>query len=225
MSTNSPFNTDKYKKLILEDSGMEFTEYEDLDKVEITSNSSQDDNLTKYTTIGLPTIPDHIIDNAAKGNLNLDDIKSAFTQLFTELNERYGTDISFDSTNFSKSFTNIIQPEKMKALELGLSQAYSRFRVIIYMMYLNAIANISAQILDPSYIMSSSLPHTDKFNLIKDLFSFLQSVNTIYKDVNIEDSDMKLEKLNEDSGLQIDTSNEVVQQFLESLSESIKSSK
>jgi len=213
MSSNFPFNSDKYKKLIQDDAKptIESVEYEEV-------------NLDSYTSIGLPQIPDHIVDNAAKGNLNLDDVKSAFSQLFEELNARYGTDIVFDSSNFSKSFSSIIQPEKMKALELGLSQAYGRFRVIMYMMYLNAIANISAQILDPSYIMSSSLPHQDKFNLIKDLFSFLQSVNTIYKDVNIEDSDLKLEKLNEDTGLQLDASNEVVQQFLEKLSENIKSS-
>lgn len=213
MASNFPFNSDKYKKLIQDDAKptIESVEYEEV-------------NLDSYTSIGLPQIPDHIVDNAAKGNLNLDDVKSAFSQLFSELNSRYGTDIVFDSSNFSKSFSSIIQPEKMKALELGLSQAYGRFRVIMYMMYLNAIANISAQILDPSYIMSSSLPHQDKFNLIKDLFSFLQSVNTIYKDVNIEDSDLKLEKLNEDTGLQLDSSNEVVQQFLEKLSENIKSS-
>lgn len=159
----------------------------------------------------------------AEKERNSKQVAQMFSKLFTDLNEKYGLDVQLDFNSFSKSLEFIIQPRNKKALELYLSEAYGRFRVILYAQYLNAISLLSAQILDPNYILSDSLSYGDKLLVMKQLYEFMQSLNEIYKEVNVSDTELKLEKLSEETESTMDIDDPQVRDFLQNLSQNIKS--
>lgn len=121
-----------------------------------------------------------------------------FNQLFTDLNTKYGLNVTLDFDSFSKSLSYVIEPNKKRALEYYLSEAYGRFRVVLYGQYLQAIALLSAQILDPAYLLSDSMTYDQKLDTMQKLYEFMSTMNEIYKEVNIPDTEMKLEKLSTD---------------------------
>jgi len=153
------------------------------------------------------------------------DVVATFKDLFHELNTTYGLDIRFDMDSFTNTLSYIIKPKNKAAIELYLSEAYSRVRATLYMLYLNAIAQLSTQILDPRFISSNSMSYTDKLLLMRELFQYIQSLDQIYENVNVKDSDIQLRKLAEDNEDNDDFNSNEVQNFLNALTSSVRSKK
>lgn len=152
-------------------------------------------------------------------------VANTFKQLFKDLNEQYGLDVRFDMNSFTNTLSYIIKPKNMKALEIYISEAYSRVRATLYMLYLNAIGQLSQQILDPRFISSNSMSYSDKLILMRELFSYIQSLDEIYERVKVDQSDIKLRKLSEDTDESEDFNSDEIQNFLTNLSNSVKSNK
>jgi len=156
------------------------------------------------------------------------EISDVFGKMIEELNTTYGFKITVDLDSFSKSLESIIEPKKKKVLELFISEAYSRARAILYMMYLNAICSLSAQLLAPDVIQSQSMEYSDKFLILNQLFVLMENMNTIYTQVNIPDAELKLERLAEkaDSNSRNNTpSDPTTRSFLRDLSKTVRSLK
>lgn len=231
---NNPFDgldTDFYSDLLKKDAKPKQTIYldnEDIQEAEVIGDDSND-ILSRSTIKGLPPpIPKELKDNADEANKvrlksNSKQVSETFSKLFKDLNEKYGLDVNLDFNSFSKSLEYTIQPKNKKALELYLSEAYGRFRVVLYGQYLNAVSLLSAQILDPAYLLSESLPYDGKLLVLKQLFEFMNSLNAIYKEVNIDDTDLKLKKLSDDDEEEFKISDPNVMEFLRLLSENVKS--
>lgn len=229
MGFSNPFedDTQRYRDLINEDSkAPDEVEYE-----EITDNdcdNAVDNFLNSRTSNGFADEAFNAI-KKARAQLevrkeNQQKVADMFGKLFTDLNHKYGLEIRFDYNSLSKSLEYIISPTNKRALELYLSEAYSRFRVVLYQQYLQAIAALSAQILDPDYLLSESMSYDAKLATMEKLFNFIQSMNQIYEQVNVPDTGLKLEKLSEDQNgtVQIKLNDPNVRKFLEGFSKEIK---
>ena len=212
MNFTDPFNasTDKFKQLISND----------LDRdVEYALN--------KRTVKGLP--PDvYGKVKEAQDKLELDKTKKAelsntFNNLFQDLNRKYGLNVTLDFDSFSKSLNYIIEPNNKRAMEYYLSEAYGRFRVVLYGQYLQAIALLSAQILDPAYLLSESMTYDQKLDTMQKLYEFMATMNEIYKEVNIPDTDTKLEKLSSDKHTTYNLNDPKVRNILEQVLSTINS--
>lgn len=231
------FNTDYYRNLLNKESEKSHQVEEQVQDCEFEEIKDEDQSdpqefISKHTTQGLPSLP------GLKGllqdeqNLKVKNDKEAkalaqtFSNLFKELNNKYGLDVQLDFDSFSNSLAYIINPTNQKAMELYLSESYSRFRVLLYSKYLMSVARLSAQLLDPSYIESNSLSFADKMIVVEKLFAFMTSIEDIYERIKVKDSDLKLEKLGQDQHNMVDdldSSN--VQNFLEALKNNVKEGK
>jgi len=198
MSTD-PFNndTDKFRQLLDQDSN-QIADCE-AEEVEVVAAKNF---LSSHTVKGLP--PDVFkLAKQAQENLNLDNQKKqqvaeAFNNLFKDLNEKYGLQVKLDFDSFENTLDYMIKPVNKKAAEYYLSTAYGAFRVTLYTQYLQAIALLSAQVLDPAYILSESMTYDQKLDTLEKLYNFMLTMNEIYKEVNVPDTEVKLEKLSSD---------------------------
>lgn len=157
-----------------------------------------------------------------KNELTSNEVAKTFDQLFNDLNETYGLNVKFDLDSFTNTLKYIIEPRNMKAMEVYISEAYSRSRVILYLMYLKAIGTLSQQILDPGFITSNSMSYKDKLILMRELFSYIKSLDEIYEKVKIKDGDIRLKKLTEESNANNNLDDVNVQEFLNGLLSSVK---
>jgi len=213
----NPFETDTsyYKQLIEED------------KKPYESDPSVVDSLNAGTSSGFPASAFAAIQKAKeKAHITKEKQEEAtqmFTSLFNDLNKKYGLNIQFSADSFGKSIEYIIEPTNKKALELYLSEAYSRFRVVLYQQYLQAIACLSAQILDPQFLLSDSMTYDAKLQTMRSLYEFMQMMNDIYEQVNIKDAELKLEKVSEDKNrVKVNLNDPNLRSFMEAFAKSLK---
>lgn len=230
MEFKNPFESDtqRYRDLIREDSKLP----DEVDYEEITDddcNQAVNNFMNQHSQSGFSDEAFRQIqkarDKIAVTKENQKKVSDMFGKLFNDLNQKYGLEIRFDFNSLSNSLEYIISPTNKRALELYLSEAYGRFRVVLYNQYLQAIAALSAQILDPDYLLSESMSYDAKLATMEKLFNFIQSMNQIYEQVNVSDTDMKLEKLSEDKNKvgQVNINDPEVRKFLEGLSAEVKS--
>lgn len=204
MEFTNPFqkDTEYYKTLINADAhpDEELAEYEEITDADTTEAVHK--FMDSKTTKGFPASALEAIEEAKKrkeiSKQNQKQVSDMFTKLFDDLNQKYGLDVKFDYNSLTNSMNYIIEPKNKRALELYLSEAYGRFRVALYTQYLQAIAMLSAQILNPEYILSDSMTYDAKLEVVSKLYTFMQTMNDIYEQVNVPDTDMKLEKISED---------------------------
>jgi len=224
MQFTDPFDADtsKFKKLIDRDEYPDAVEYEEInDNTSDDQSSSKSKLLDDSTVKGLPPQVFKLAKakeaEAAKVRGQKEAVKNMFNQLFSDLNQKYGLNVHFDVDSLSNSVNYIIEPRNKKAMEYYLSEAYGRYRVILYQQYLQAIALLSNQILDPAYILSDSMTYDQKLDTLERLYQFMVSMNDIYKEVNIPDTEMKLEKISTDSQKTYDLNDPKIREYMDNI--------
>jgi len=226
----NPFqeDTDYYKDLINADKHKNdaYTEYEEI--TEKDTENAVNAFLSNNTSNGFNSKAFEAINEVKRRKeitkSNQKQVTDMFTKLFDDLNKKYGLDVHFDYDSLTNSMNYIIEPKNKRALELYLSEAYGRFRVALYTQYLQAIALLSSQILNPEYILSDSMTYDAKLEVVSKLYTFMQTMNEIYEQVNIPDTDMKLGKISESDNKIVNLADPNIRKFLEDLTTSIKSS-
>lgn len=157
------------------------------------------DELNKSTLHGLPAGAAETIRNGRdllkKQTDEAKQVSGAIGALFQDLNKRYGFDIAWDPYSFSENLRAIITSTNQKALDLYISEGYSKVRSILYQQFLSAITVLSSKVLDPAYLMSNSLSFEDQMTTIEKLFGLLEQMNAIYDQVHVENIGEKLEHL------------------------------
>jgi len=233
---NDNFNTERYRQLLDRDEtrGLEHIDQpEEPESIDLPKASEAEDffeaeelsdsEAAKLLRSGKAKNFSKTVDNALQIRKDTEiDVANTFQKLFTELNTTYGLDIQFSFDSFTKTLGYIINPKNQKAIELYLSESYSRVRATLYIMYLKAIATLSQQILDPKFIQSNSMSYADKLVLMRELFEYIKSLDAIYEKVKIDDSDIRLRELAKESEDTDDMNNPEVQQFMDALLGSIK---
>lgn len=127
------------------------------------------------------------------------EVQKTFNSLYESLNEKYGLSLQMSAESFTDMMRTITDPRAKQAMELYLSESYSRFRVLLHSKFLNAIAALAEQLLDPDYLLSEDIPYAEKLLLMRNLFDFMQKVQDLYAQVDVPDSAQKLEHLTDES--------------------------
>lgn len=152
------------------------------------------------------------------------DAAKTFKQLFDDLNTTYGLDIQFNFDNFTKNLSYLINPKNNDAMKCYLSEGYDRLRVNLYAMYLNAVTIISSKLLDPKFLLSNSMSYQDMLVMMRELFTYMQSLDEIYERIKVKDASVKLRKLSEETEDTSSIENEDVRNFLNILLNNVKQS-
>lgn len=200
---NKNNDLDKFKELINKDVAMmnnlDGTKIAILNTVSKKPRYSQDEDFVDCEVIETEDPTSQRIKEQVETINGSAELSNTFNQLFDDMNKKYGLNIKFDAGSFNQSLLNIIDPKAKAAMELYLSESYGRFRVILYSQFLNAIAQLSSQVLDPAYLLSDSISYPDKLEIMERLFNFVNQLNEIYDQVNIDNADLKLGTMSEDS--------------------------
>jgi hypothetical protein len=209
-------DTSKFRQLLDKDSPSNIQDAEIISEDVLSGNTI--DGLPPSVFQNLKSQADKLqMDPEKKGQ-----VAKVFNQLFSDLNQKYGLNVSMDFDSFTNNLNYMIEPNNKRAAEYYLSYAYGSFRVALYGQFLNAIALLSAQILDPSYILSDSMTYEDKMNMVERLFQFMEIMNTIYEKVNIKDTNVKLEKMSSDKKTKYDLNDPEVRSLMESMFKNLK---
>lgn len=224
MNFVDPFSNDtaRYKKLLNDDSPT----LESMKKDDNVEYADAEEILSSHTVKGLsPEIFQETqkkIDDLKINKEQKQEVVKMFNTLFDDLNKKYNLDLHVDFDSFCGSLTSIIDPVKNRVMEMYLSEAYGRFRTIIYLKYLQAITLLSNQILDPKYLLSESMTYEQKLDILEKLYEFMDRMNSIYEKVHIDSVDLKLEKVSEDSRPTYDLNSSEVQDFMSSIFNNVK---
>lgn len=154
-----------------------------------------------------------------------DQVAKVISQLFSDLDQKYGLNVILDFDQKTEKVSYLIDPVNKKAAEYYLSIAYGAYRIALYKKYLQAIALLSEQVLDPNYILSESMTYDQKLDTLERLYGFMNTMNEIYEKVNIPDTSMKLEKIKEDQQPQYKLNSPDIQKFMEDTFNEVKSTK
>lgn len=208
-------DTDKFKQLLNDD----ISSKSKIDDAEITEVEEVSRTLSENTFKGLPPSIFKAV-KEKQDRLTLDETKkkavaATFNNLFDDLNKKYGLNVTMDFDSFTNNLNYMIEPVNKKAMECYLSEAYGTYRVALYGQYLQAIALLSSQILDPAYLLSESMTYDQKLDTLERLYNFMNTMNDIYEKVNIPDTDIKLEKLSSDQRPTYNLNDPKVREFME----------
>lgn len=227
---NNEFDVSKYKKLLDEDSPNKKVQPEYIDAEIVEEHSDSSNSCASILDMGTSKGFDGAMGRAmslansvqVSNTKDKEEVALMFSKLFNDLNTKYGLDVHLDFNSFSNSLEFIIQPKNKRALELYLSEAYGRVRVLLYGQYLNAIVLLSSQILNPDYLLSESMSYEGKLAIVRELYSFMKDMNQIYKEVEVENAELKIEKLAEDNSGEDKLADPNVLNFLEGLTKSLR---
>lgn len=209
------FNNEDIKNIVQanivpKDDTLEFVEVEELlpgvDRHEVSRTIHEASQVTKSDSIAVE-----------KAN-------AVFAQIFQELNVKYNLNVSINMESFADTLSTLTDPSNKRTIELYISEAFSSFRLGVYLKLMQSISILSEKILDPKELLSDETSYSDKFIIVEKLFQYMAQLEEIYSKVKIKDSDMKLDKIQQSQG-GIDTKDDKVVNFLEELKNSIEKKK
>lgn len=234
MNNEGNFDTDEYKNIInndedpLKDYPME-DEVIDAQECEVIP-ADHLSTLANSTFKGLPLGADETIrsgrDLLKRRTEEAQKVSESIRQLFNTLNSRFGFDLKWNPNSFSENLSYIMSLADSRAIEMYISEGYSKVRVVLYQQFLSAITALAAEVLDPAYLMSSSLSFDDKMTSIEKLFGFIEQMNQIYDQVKIDNVDEKLKHIKQDDDRQESLSirDPNVRKYLDSFRKSVLNS-
>nr|DAM52965.1 MAG TPA: hypothetical protein [Caudoviricetes sp.] len=118
----------------------------------------------------------------------LDSIKD----LYVSYNQKYGLNINLEVETIMSNFKSIIDPKELQVFEVYLSEAYSRFRLVIYQRLMITIAGLVDEISKP---LGNDVPIQDRYVMIDKLLDYMTKINQVYEEIKIEHSDVELQRL------------------------------
>lgn len=232
MNNDGTFNNEKYKRLIDndEDPLKDYPEENEIIEDAEVIPADHLEVLKNNTFKGLPIGAEETIrsgrDLLKKRTEEAQKISASINELFNNLNTRFGFDLKWNPNSFSENLAYIMSLADSRAIEMYISEGYSKVRVVLYQQFLSAITALAAEVLDPSYLMSSSLSFDDKMTSIEKLFGFIEQMNQIYDQVKIDNVDEKLKhiKQDDDAGDVLSIRDPNVRKYLDSFRQSVLNS-
>ena len=136
------------------------------------------------------TLPNTDLSAVQVGQESIDSV----LELHKEFNQKYGLDLQFETEDVAKMFKSIIDPNRMKIMELYLSESFSRFRIIIYQKLMWGIMQLVQDITSPAYL-SENLE--TKAVLLEKLQLYMKNVEEMYKEIHNPHTEDELTRLAE----------------------------
>lgn len=199
------FNSDEFKKQVLESEGLESDSYELIDP-----GTPQDDSTKGFQDIisGAPAIPKsskgikNIIRDASilekSGNLaKAEDLNTSLCEIITKYNKEYGTNLEIDFSDISRTLVNVSDPRKTRVLELYLSNVFQSIRPVIYLHMLSKLAFLVDYILDPARLTDGTFTLSDVWVATEKLLNMIQQIEAFRDEIFIKGADLELKKIGE----------------------------
>lgn len=203
MIESNPFNSPEFRKQLLEKEGISLAD-DSVSEIIDCSDSSDDDFDVKSLIKSAPQMPKsakNIITDASVLAKNQKEAKalemaSALNSVFTQYNEKYGTNLSIDFDNLSNTLINVADPDKRRVLELYVSEVFKSIRPVLLLHVLQRLTIALDFALDPNRLLDTNqFSAADSVVLIEKLMDFIQQIDSMIKDIEIPDSDKILRKL------------------------------
>lgn len=210
-----PFDDPKFKKAITEkEKGTNVTqvdEYETIDSIydnnpaDFTISTSDSLNSIISAAPKIPKSASNMILDASAISQNQKEVKAkemsdALSQVMTKYNEKYGTDLTIDFNNLSKTLVNVSDPSTRQTLELYVSEVFKSIRPVMLLHLISRLSLALDYVLQPERMFDSSqLSIPDLFLVIEKLQQYIVGLNEIIDSSTIKDSDQILKKLAEEN--------------------------
>ena len=203
METINPFGSDEFKKQIL---GENFSETSD-DSYEILPPSDDISGFQKIIS-GAPKIPSQvknvILDASALAKndkqARAEEINLSLNNILTKYNKTYGTSLSIDCSNMSRTLVACSDPRSRRTMELFLSEIFQSIRPILILQMISKLALAIDYILDPERMFGGDLGLTDIWVSVEKIMQYIQQLEAMKEGRLIKGADLELKKLGEDSG-------------------------
>ena len=217
------FNSDEFKKQVLESEGLKPTDdsIEILEPEEVgpgieasstlTSTPDDQDPHREFQEIlkGAPMIPKtaggvkNIIRDASAlakaGNQEkANSINASLCRVITDYNKKYGTNLQINFDDISQTLVNVADPRKTRVLELYLSQVFQSIRPVIYLQMLSKLALLIDYILDPQRLIDGTLTLSDTWIATEKLISYIGQLEALKDEILIKGADLELQKIGEE---------------------------
>lgn len=199
------FNSDEFKKQVLESEGLESDSYELID-----SGTPQDNSTKGFQDIisGAPAIPKsskgikNIIRDASilekSGNLaKAEELNTSLCEIITKYNKEYGTNLEIDFSDISRTLVNVSDPRKTRVLELYLSNVFQSIRPVLYLHMISKLALLIDYVLDPQRLTDGTLTYSDQFICVEKILSYITTLESLRDEILIKGADLELKKIGE----------------------------
>lgn len=197
INSTNPFNDPEIKKQLLQEEGI--VETPDIEEVE----SGVSDELQEMISSApmLPKSAKNIILDSSAINKNLKEAKSqefnaALNTIISKYNEEYGTDLSIDFSNISKTLVSVSDPSTRRTLELYVSEVFKSIKPVLLLHLLNRLVLCLDFVLDPKRMLdTNNLSPADFFVIVDKLQGYILTLSDIIDQSTIKDSDSLLQRL------------------------------
>ena len=146
-------------------------------------------------------------------------------ELHKEYNKKYGIDFGFDTTAVARMFQSIVSPEKKKVMELYLSEAFDRFRLVVYQRLMFGIFQLVQDLTSPAYLSETV---ETKAILLEKLFLYMTNIEEMYSRIRNPHAEEELGKLAQDKASGVgsyDFTDPKVQEVIQRLNNTILTEK
>ena len=146
-------------------------------------------------------------------------------ELHRQYNKKYGIDFGFDTTDVARMFQSIVSPEKKKVMELYLSEAFDRFRLVVYQRLMFGIFQLVQDLTSPAYLSETV---ETKAILLEKLFLYMTNIEEMYARIKNPHAEEELGKLAQDKASGVgsyDFTDPKVQEVIQRLNNTILTEK
>lgn len=203
------FSNDDFKKQVLESEGL--LDDHDSDYT-IPEPVDSDDVVLGNIVSSAPKIPKQvktIIQDASMltrqdKESKAAEINSSLNKVFTEYNEKFGTNLSIDLNSLSRTLVNVADPKSRRTLELYLSEIFQSIRPILLIQMISRLSLLIDDILQPEVILdaggNSGLSIADRFLVVDQIMNYIQKLEEMKEEIIIDGSNLELQKIGEEAG-------------------------
>jgi hypothetical protein len=203
MIESNPFNSPEFRKQLLEKEGIDIDN--NSNDVELIESEDDGDGFDIKSMIKsapkMPKSAKNLITDASVLAKNQKEakaleLKNSLNTVFTQYNEKYGTDLNIDFDNLSNTLVNVSSPEKRRILELYVSEVFRSIRPVLLLHVLQRLTIALDYALDPTRLLDTNqFSAADSVILVEKLIQFIGEIEDMIKEIEIPDSDKILRKL------------------------------
>lgn len=206
----NPFDNKEFKKNFLKDKGLLNTSNSDYEVLPPNDDIDESGKIINIDPVGIlnksSRIPDSvgtIIHDASSIKTpdkikRSEEIKSALNTIFTEYNEKYGTDLHLNLDSTSEMLANLADPVTFRTFELYNSELFGRFRAIFLTKMMQGLMLLVDDVLDPRKLLSSDTEYADKWIIIEKSFNYFMMLEQMKDSITIQGSNTELQKIGDD---------------------------
>lgn len=221
MKTVNPFSDPEFKKELLKREGRSL---EDTDDYVLLGDENDDKAGLKEIIQGSPKLPKQASNIILDANLlaknereeNVKQMQLSINKIFSDYNEKYGTDLQLDLSNLSRSLVAVSTPEKRKILQLYVSEMFASLKPLMILHMLERLTVCINYLLSPEMMFNKnemSIP--DIWVACQQIMNMMDQLNDMKDDIEIKNSDLELKKLAEENS-EIDFESEETKETIDS---------